>query len=68
MDKMSHPAVKERRLQLDSEELCIVRIERRVQIGFNRCQIHAVVFKAGVVTHHQKAERSKQQNGQQIRE
>ena len=63
MNKVGHPPVKDRCLQLDPEKLCIVRVERGVEIGFDRCQIHSVVFKAGVVAHHQKAERGKQRNG-----
>ena len=37
-----------------------------VEVGFDCCQIDAVVFKAWVVAHHQKAKRGKQQCGHQF--
>ncbi len=42
-------------MQLQPEKLRIVREECGVEIGFDRCQIDAVVFKAGVIAHDQKA-------------
>ena len=58
---MRHPHVELRRLQLQPEKIRVVRVEGRVQIGFNRSQLDAVVFKAGVVAHHHESQRREEQ-------
>ena len=68
MNKVGHPAIKECRLHLQPEKIRIVRKQRGVEVGLHRGQIDAVVFKAGVVPHHQKTKRRKQQNGQKFQE
>jgi hypothetical protein len=49
-------------LQLQAEEIRIVGIQGRIQIGFDRGQIDSVIFQTRVITHHQKAECGKHQN------
>ena len=45
------------------EKVCVVRIKRWILVVFNRCQINAVVFEAGMVAHHRDAER-REKDGQ----
>ena len=56
---MGHPAVKQGSLQLYPEKIRIVGVQRGINVGLHCGQIDAVVFKAWMVAHHQKAERCK---------
>jgi hypothetical protein len=62
--KIRHPIVEDAGPHLQPEEICIMRKKRRIQIGFDRGEINAVVFCAWVITHNYKAEHRKTQNGQ----
>ena len=57
--------VEERRLQLDSKELGIMRVERGVEIAFYRGEIDTVVFEPGVITHHHEGQNRKEKYQQE---
>ena len=47
-----YPFVEKCGLQLSTEEFGIVRVERRIQVALYGREINAVIFDAGVVSHH----------------
>ena len=53
-------------LELKPEEIRVVRIERRLQVGLDRSKINAVVLDSGVVAHHRETHHGKDQNQQQV--
>jgi hypothetical protein len=58
--------VENRCLQLDSEKLRIVRVERGVEIALYGGEIDTVVFQPGVITHHRECENRKDEYQQEI--
>src|SRR5215469_11385461 len=51
MNESSYPFIEERRLQLEPEELCVMRVQSWIQVALHPSQIHAIVLSARVVTH-----------------
>lgn len=65
-DECGNRLVKDCGLELDAEELGIVRVERGIEVSFDGAQVNAVVLQAGVVAHHQEGQKRKADNQQGI--
>jgi len=52
MNESGDPFVKEGCLKLNAEEFRIVRVKCGIQVALYGCEVNAVVFDSGVITHH----------------
>jgi hypothetical protein len=61
---VGHPTVKLSSLELDAEEIRVMREEAGVQMGLDGGEINTIVFRTWVVTHDCETKQGKQQYGQ----